>query len=156
MEGNNQGMKEPQIFQLQKFWALRQRWYGQVPGFEARCEVVRKVVEKAKTWKDRARPRQELMTWFIEQIKRAANLEEILASIPQDEPLLVDNQVATVAEFLKLFPPAMLPKAVEIPVTATVPVDIAISASEPTVVEEAAEPPKRRRRRAKSEDQSSS
>jgi hypothetical protein len=97
--------RKPELFQLQKFYNQRHLWDGLFPEFEKRCKVVEDQMEKLQnaSFKDKARPRAQLMEYFVNKLKDVPNIDEILAKIPDDELIPVSGQKLTKEEFRKAY-----------------------------------------------------
>ena len=98
-------MKEAKLFQLQKFYKQRHLWDDCFPDFVKKCKDIEKEMDslEGKSFSVRARPRQLLMKWFLERIKKTDNIKEILSKIPDDELIPIDGVMMTKDKFNKEF-----------------------------------------------------
>ena len=98
-------MKKTEIFQLQKFYNSRHLWDDCFPEFVERYKITEKEMAEleGQPFSVRAKPRVELMNWFIKKIKNISNIEEVLSKLPMDEQIPVNGRDMSQSEFKKEF-----------------------------------------------------
>jgi hypothetical protein len=93
--------QDQKLFQLQKFYNQRHLWDDCFPEFVQRYKRVEQTMEKLAnaSFKDRARPRAQLMEFFLNKIRKVDNIDQILAKIPDDELIPAQGKKLTKDEF---------------------------------------------------------